>query len=80
MDPYIVDSHLIPALLKSCNLEKPFDIQEGVKNLLEYMWACLEVTDKLQSPLELLIEDASFPALPFLTEIFELLVAAVLVG
>eukprot|EP00795_Rhopilema_esculentum_P002009 gene2009-17567_t len=42
MDPYIVDSHLIPALLKSCNLDKPFDIQEGVKNLLEYMWACLE--------------------------------------
>lgn len=43
MDPYIVDSQLMPMLLQSCNLEKPFDIQEGVKNLLEYMWACLEV-------------------------------------
>lgn len=42
MDPFVVDSQLVPVLLQSCNLEKPFDIQEGVKNLLEYMWACLE--------------------------------------
>jgi len=42
LDPYIVDSQLVPLLLQSCNLEKPFDIQEGVRNLLEYMWACLE--------------------------------------
>eukprot|EP00794_Sanderia_malayensis_P005876 gene5877-6566_t len=42
MDPYIVESHLVPALLSSCNPENPFDTQEGVKQLLEYMWSCLE--------------------------------------
>ena len=44
LDPYVVDSQLVPILLQSCNLEKPFDIQEGVRSLLEYMWACLEVS------------------------------------
>ncbi|XP_057296522.1 E3 ubiquitin-protein ligase RNF123-like [Hydractinia symbiolongicarpus] len=40
--PYIVETFILPMLLESCNLEAPFDVQAGVKQLLELMWVCLE--------------------------------------
>jgi len=41
--PYIVETFLLPMLLDSCNIEAPFEIQTGIKRVLEMIWICLEV-------------------------------------
>jgi len=40
--PYLVEHLLVPMFLESCDLDNPLTPQSGVKELLEYMWVCLE--------------------------------------
>eukprot|EP00111_Clytia_hemisphaerica_P002840 TCONS_00008011-protein len=40
--PYIVETYFLPMLLDSCNAEAPFDVQPGIKRILEMIWVCLE--------------------------------------
>ncbi|XP_065673661.1 E3 ubiquitin-protein ligase RNF123 isoform X2 [Hydra vulgaris] len=39
---YIVEAMILPMLLDSCNIEAPFEMQTGIKQILELLWICLE--------------------------------------